>query len=50
MPDIAMCVGTDKQICKRCYRNDKNTIAGLCQTYFEEPPIEGEECTYLMNT
>lgn len=46
MPDITMCPGTDSDLCKTCYRCDKNTNTDLYKSYFMKPPIKDGICEY----
>lgn len=50
MPDISMCEGADRELCKTCYRT--TAIPHLYrQAWFTEAPLETEErmCEYYWN-
>lgn len=48
MPDITMCKGTDCPLKENCYRFTATPGEWQWQSWFAEPPIEGEDCEYQM--
>lgn len=45
MPDMCLCHGTDAEICKKCYRNDKNTKPSpYWQSYFKVAKDKDGKC------
>ena len=48
MPDITMCPGGDCLKKEKCYRYTAEPSSW--QSYFTEPPNDGEECEYFWQT
>ena len=49
MADITMCSGVGCELKEDCYRF-KATKCEFMQTYFTNPPIENNECSYFWET
>lgn len=47
MPDITMCSGQDCPLKEKCYRY-KATPSKYQQSYFSDPPCNGDKCDYFM--